>query len=146
MPVVIVITDAKLLLFHIVSDKIKDKTISKREYNDRTVYDCFNNPFSVDSGTPDLNLPPIPIYYSSCLNKRARYTSGPFPDAIYVASGNYVRDLITPTNSVQMFEPIYDDHDANHTIMSENPFRAREKRGYCSRFHGAFCGKEKRRY
>ena len=55
------ITDGKLLFCHGISEKIKDKTISMREYTDRTVYDWFNNPFSGDCGSQYLNIPHITI-------------------------------------------------------------------------------------
>ena len=52
------IVDAKLLLCHGVPDQIKDKKIPMIKYNYRKVYDYFDNPFSVDSGTSDLTPPP----------------------------------------------------------------------------------------
>ena len=60
---VIGITYGKLLFCNIISEQSKDKKISTREYNDRTVYDRYNDNFSVDCDIPDLNLPPIPIDY-----------------------------------------------------------------------------------
>ena len=68
------ITDGKLLYFHGVIEGNKDKEISTLEYNDRTVYDCFNNPFTADCGSPAMHLPPITIDDSSRPNKRAWYT------------------------------------------------------------------------
>ena len=55
------LTDGNLLFCHGISEKSKDKTISMREYTDRTVYDWFNNPFSGDHGSPNLNIPHITI-------------------------------------------------------------------------------------
>ena len=101
----------KLLLCHGFSEQSKDKKISMREYKNRTVYYWLNNPFSVDSGTPDLDLHPILIDDSPHLNKRYQYTSDPLPDDIYVTSGESVSKLITPSNSPQCFEPDYDGHD-----------------------------------
>ena len=55
------VIDGNLLLCHGTSKQIKDNNFSMRYYNDRTVYDWFNNNFSVDCGIPDLNTPPIAI-------------------------------------------------------------------------------------
>ena len=55
------ITDGKLLYCHDVAEGNKDKKISTLEYNNRTVYDFFNNPFTADCGSPAMNLPPITI-------------------------------------------------------------------------------------
>ena len=42
------ITDGKLLYCHGVAEGNKDKKISTLEYNNRKVYDCFNDPFTAD--------------------------------------------------------------------------------------------------
>ena len=55
------ITDGKLLYCHGVAEGNEDKKISTLEYNNRTVYDCFNNPFTADCGSPAMHLPPITI-------------------------------------------------------------------------------------
>ena len=55
------ITDGKLLYCHGVAEGGKDKKFSTLEYNNRTVYYCFNNPFTYDCGIPDMHLPPITI-------------------------------------------------------------------------------------
>ena len=39
------IIDGNLLYCHGVSEVNMDRKISKLEYNNRMVYDCFNNPF-----------------------------------------------------------------------------------------------------
>ena len=51
----------KLLLCHGISEQSKDKSISMREKNCITVYDCSKNTFPVDSVRPYLNLPIITI-------------------------------------------------------------------------------------
>ena len=56
------------------------------EYNDRKFYDCFNNPFQVDCGSPDLNLPPIPIDNSYIPNKTSLYNPDLLPATIYDVS------------------------------------------------------------
>ena len=55
------ITDGKILYCHGVAEENSDKKISTLEYNNRTVYDCFNNPFTADFGRPAMHLPPITI-------------------------------------------------------------------------------------
>ena len=44
------ITDGKLLFCHGVAEGNMDKKFLTLEYNNRTVYDCFNNPFTADLG------------------------------------------------------------------------------------------------
>ena len=67
-------------------------------YNDRSVYDCFNNPFTVDCGIPTLNLPSITIDDSPRQKKIARYTSDPLPAAIYITPGKSVSTLTNPSD------------------------------------------------
>ena len=90
------IIDGKILFCHGISDKTKEKMISIRDYNDRTVYGCFNNHFPSDFCSPALSVVPRPIYDSPHLNKRARYTSDRLSAAIYVTSGKYVSTFTTP--------------------------------------------------
>ena len=56
-----VFTDGKLLFCHDISAQIKDKKFSMREYNNRTVYDCFNDIFTFYGHNPYFNLLPMPI-------------------------------------------------------------------------------------
>ena len=42
------IADGKLLYCHGFAEGNEDKKVSTLEYNNRTVYDCFNNPFTAD--------------------------------------------------------------------------------------------------
>ena len=55
------ITYGKLLHCHGVAEGNEDKKISTLDYNNRKVYDCFNNPFTDDCGSPAMYLPPITI-------------------------------------------------------------------------------------
>ena len=55
------ITDEKISIFHGILEWSKDKKCSTRYYNDRMVYDCFNNPFLDHGGRPALNPSPITI-------------------------------------------------------------------------------------
>ena len=106
-----------------------------REYNDRKFYDWFNEPFSIYCGSPDLNLPHIPIDDSPRPNKISWYTFDPLPADISVTPGYSVIKMTTPFYSPQLIEAIYYDPDTLHTIISDNPFCGRMTRGYCSRFH-----------
>ena len=81
------IADGNLLLCHGISEKIKYNTISNIEYNDRIVYDRFNDTISIDCSRPDLNLPHTPIDDIAHPNKRAWNTFDPLPAAIYVTPG-----------------------------------------------------------
>ena len=60
----------KLLFYNGISVGRADKKISTREYNNKTVYDFFNNPFPDDFGSPALNIPPITIDDRYHLDKR----------------------------------------------------------------------------
>ena len=84
------ITDGELLYGHGVAEGNKDKTNSTLEYNNKTVYDCFNNPFTADCGIPSMHLPPITIDDSPPPPKRARCAPNLLPATIYVASENSV--------------------------------------------------------
>ena len=53
------ITDGKILLCHGTWEENGNKKILTKEYNNRTVYDCFNNPFIADFVRTYLNLTPI---------------------------------------------------------------------------------------
>ena len=55
------ITYGKLLYCHGVVEGNGDKKISTLEYNNRTVYECFNNTFTADFVSPYMHLPPIII-------------------------------------------------------------------------------------
>ena len=68
------ITYGKLLFCHVISEESMDKKISTIEYNDRTVYEWFNNPFIADFYSPDLNLPPITIGDRTNLQKEPSIT------------------------------------------------------------------------
>ena len=52
----------KILYCHGVAEGNMEDKISTLEYNNRTVYEYFNNPFTVDFGSPAMYLPPINIY------------------------------------------------------------------------------------
>ena len=64
----------------------KHKNISTKEYNIRTVYECFDDSFTDDFGIPALNLPQITIDNIPCSHKRALYTPDLLPVSIYVTS------------------------------------------------------------
>ena len=94
-----VIRDGKLLYCHGFVEGNVDKKVSTLECNNRTVYDCFNDPFTGECGSPDLNLPTTTIDYIPHPNKRTRYTPYLIPDAISVASEKSVSTLTTPYDS-----------------------------------------------
>ena len=92
------ITDGKLLYSHGVSEGVVDRKISTLEYTNKTVYEWLNNPFKVDFVRPDMYLPPITIDDRPPLHKRALYTPYLLPDAISVASENYVITFTIPSD------------------------------------------------
>ena len=81
-----VITDGKILFRHGISEESLDKKISTGDYETRTVYDWFNNPFTAYFGSPGLNIPPITIDDIPRPYKRARYTPDLLPAAISIDS------------------------------------------------------------
>ena len=140
-----VITDGKILYCHGVAEGNVDKKISTLEYNNMTVYDCFNNSFTADFGSPSMHLPPNIIDHRPRPHKRARYTPYLLPDASSVASENYVSTLITPSDSTDIL-PI-DDPNTLHDMKKDDPYSGRVKRGYCCRKHGQkICNKKARFY
>ena len=93
------IKNGNLLYCHGVSEGNVDRKIFTLEYNNRMVYDCFNNPFTDDFVSPALNLPHVTFDDRPYLNKRASYTPDLLPDAIAVATGNYFITLTTTYDS-----------------------------------------------
>ena len=65
------ITYVNLLYCNGVSEGNVDRKISTLDYNNRTVYDYSNNPFTYEFVSPDLNLPPVTFDYRTCLKKRS---------------------------------------------------------------------------
>ena len=116
-----VITDGKLLLCHGISEVSVDKKISMREYNNRTVYDCFNNSFQDDCGISYCNLPPITIDNRTYPDKGSRYTPDIIPYTISVASEKSVSTLNTPSDSPQpsILTSNYPNH--HHTMKKYKP-------------------------
>ena len=55
------IKDGKVILCHGFSEGNVDKKIPTIEYNNRMVYDCFNNPFTDGFSIPSVDLPLINI-------------------------------------------------------------------------------------
>ena len=80
------ITDGKLLYCHGVAEVNEDNKVPTLKYNNRTVYECFNNPFTADCGSPAMHIPPITIDDRPPPHKRARYAPNMLPATISVAS------------------------------------------------------------
>ena len=139
------ITDRKLLFCHGVVEGNVDTKISTLEYNNTTVYDCFNDPFPVEFGSPSMNIPPITIDDRPPLYKRAQYTRYLLPAAISVVSENSVRTLTTPSDSPDLLPT--DDLNTLHAMKKYFPLKFRFKIGYCCRKHGRTrCYKKTRFY
>ena len=96
------IKDGKLLYCHGVSVGNLDRKMLTLEYNNRMVYDYFNDYFTADCGIPALNISPIIFYDRPRLHKRARYTPYLLPAAISVASENSFSTLTTPSGSTDL--------------------------------------------
>ena len=126
-------TDGKLLLCHGISEGSVDKEILTREYNNRTIYDCFNNPLPADCGSPALNLPEIAFDDRPRPHKRACYTPDLLPAAISVASENYFSTLTTTSYLPDLLPS--DDPNTLHVMKRGVTFLGRAKIGYCCRKH-----------
>ena len=128
------ITDGKILYCHGVVEGNKDKKISTLEYNNRTVYECFNNTFTVDCDSPALHLTPITIDDRPPPPKKARYAPNLLPATISVASENSVSTLTTPSDLPDIL-PYY-GHKTIHVLKNGLPVNGHVHRGYCCRKHG----------
>ena len=116
------ITYVKLLYYHGVVEGNVENKILTLEYNNRAVYDCFNNFFTADFGSPDLHLHPITIDDRTSSHKRSRYTPYLLPYAISVASENSVSILTTPSDYTEMI-PSSDTHNI-HVIRKYVPLQS----------------------
>ena len=96
-----------------------DKDISKIEYNNRTVYECFNNPFTYEFGSPDFNLPPMTIDDRPPPHKRACCIPDLLRSAISVASDNIVNNFTTTSDFPDILT--YDDRNNLH-VMNKDVF------------------------
>ena len=128
------ITDRKPLYRHGVAEGKKDKKISTLEYNKRTFYDCFNNQFTADCGSPDMHLPPITIDDRPPPHKRSRYAPNLLPATISVASENSVSTLNNPPDLPDILPT--DGQKTIHVLNKGLPVNCRFHRGYCCRKHG----------
>ena len=90
------ITYAIMLFCNFISDLIRDKKCLIREYNNRAVYDCFNNPFPFDFHIPFFNLPPITLDGSYIPNKISHYTPYPLPCCLWKLCYYFCRPLLPP--------------------------------------------------
>ena len=103
------------------------------EYNNRTYYDCFDNPFTDYFGSPDLNIYPITIDDRPHPHKIACHTPYLIPAEIYVASENYSSTLTTPSDSPDLLHS--DDPNPLRVMNKNGPYSSRVKGGYCCRKH-----------
>ena len=128
------IIDGKLLYCHGVAEGNVDKQISTLECNNRTVYDCFNDPFTADFGSPAMHLPPITIDGTPPPHNRARYAPYLIPATIYVASENSVSTFTSPSNSPDILPT--DEPNTLYVLKKYLPLKGRFHRGYCCMKHG----------
>ena len=129
------IPDIKLLFCHGISELIRDKKISRMDYNNRPVYDCFNDPFTDDCSHPDLNLSYMPLDDSTNPNKISLYTPDLIPAAIYVSYQNYVFTLNNPFEPPKFTLLDYDCSTTEHIIMVDKHESGNVKIGYRARRH-----------
>ena len=121
------ITDGKLLYCHGVAEGNADNLFSTLEYNNRTVYDCFNDPFTADCGSPAMHPPPITFDGRHPPHKIARYAPDLLPAAISVASENSVSTLITPYDSPDILPT--GDPNTLHVLKKYMPLKGRVHTG-----------------
>ena len=110
-----------------------DQNIPTLDYNSRTVYECFNNPFKADCGSLAMHLPLITIDDRPPPHKRYRYTPYLLPSAISVASENSVSTFSTSSDSLDILPT--DDPNTLHVLEKDMPLNGRFQRGCCSMKH-----------
>ena len=118
-----VITDGNLLYWHGVSEENIDRKVSTLDYKNREVYECFNNTFTDEFYSPDLNLTPVIIDEIHLLHKRSLYNPDLLPGSIYSASENYVGTLTSPSDSLEILPN--DDHNTLHVLDKDVPLKGR---------------------
>ena len=139
------IVDVKILYYHGVVEGNVDKKISTLEYNNRTVYYCFNNPFKAEFCGPYLNLPPINIDDRTRPQERAQYTQYLIPDTIYVAYESSFSTLTNPYDSPDLLPSDYPN--CLYVMKEYDPFKGRFNRGKRCIKHGhIICYKNTRFY
>ena len=102
------------------------------EYNDRRFYYWFDHLFPVDGGIPYLNTPPMHIDDIPCPKQISRYTSDLLTSDIYVTSLKPINTLTTHSYFPQGIFLDYYDTNTYRTIIRDNTFCGRCKRGYWS--------------
>ena len=128
-----VITDRKLIFCHAISEGNVEKKILTREYNNRTVYECFNNPFISHFGSPYLNPPLVTIDDRPRSHKIPCFPPDLLLATISFASEKSVSTLTTPSASQKLLLLPSDYHNHCHITKKDEPNRVRVKIGYCSR-------------
>ena len=118
----------KLLYCHGVEEGNVDNKISTLEYNNRTVYDCFNNPFTYDFGSPTMHIPPINI------DDRPPPPCIEDPNITHICSPlQYISTLNTPYDSQDILPT--DDPNTLHIMKKYVPLKGRVNIGYYYRKH-----------
>ena len=113
------IINGKLLFYYGISQESEEYTFSKLDYNNKTVYDYFNNPFTDYFGRTDLNLPPITIEDRTHPHKRAYHTPSILLVPISVSSENSVSTLTNLSEYAQLFILPTNDPKNIHAIMND---------------------------
>ena len=128
------ITGGKLLYCHGVAEGNMDKKFSTLEYNNRTVYYCFNNLFTAHCGSPAMHLTPSTIDDRPRLHKSSWYNPDLLPASISVASETSSITLTTPSDSPDILTSYY--LNTLHVMNKYLPFQGRVHRGYWCRKDG----------
>ena len=111
------------------------------------VYDWFNNNFTADFCSSDLNLHPLTIDNIPIHHKRACYNLDLLPATIYVVSEKPVSTLTTPFYSPKLLLLPSDYPNHHHSMKKYGTYRYRMKRGYCYRkYYGIRCYKKESFY
>ena len=104
-------------------------------------------PFLFYCGIPYLNIPLMNIDDSFIPNKIYFCTPDLIPADIYVASGNYISTLDTPSDYPQVVLVSSDSNSTYHTIIIYKTSHTTEKMGYWYRWHeGIKCHIKSRYY
>ena len=130
------ITDVKLLLCHGIATDNNNKDINMTEYNDRKVFDYFNNISPDNCDTQDLNIPHMAFDYSPRPPKIPCNTFDMLPATISAASKNSLSTLTSPCDSPTLHLPSSGGPITYHNSMTNTKGWKTQQRGYCARRHG----------
>ena len=129
------ISYGKILLCHGISQRSVDNNFLTIDYNNRKVYDCFNNIFTAFFVSLAQGITPITIDDKALPHKRDIYTLDLLRASISVASENSGSNLTTPSDSPPLLLLTSDYPNPPHTMNKYKTYDSKVEIGYCCRKH-----------